>query len=55
MAAVSLSNCFTSPVWMFGFGIGDGAHFYGTHSGVICCYDADGCDDGGGDSESSIG
>ena len=41
--------------WMCGFGSGSGARSYGKHSGVICCYHADGCDDGGGDSESSIG
>lgn len=40
---------------MLDFGISNGVHSYGKKSGVICCYDADGCDDGGGDSESSIG
>lgn len=48
-------NITPSFVWIFSFGTGYGVHFYGRHSGVICCYAADGCDDGGGDSESSIG
>lgn len=58
MVSLSLSYYFTSSdvsARMFRSGIGEGVHFYGKHSGVICFHDADGCDDGGGDSESSIG
>lgn len=31
------------------------ARFCGRSSGVIYCYGADGCDDGGSDSESAVG
>ncbi len=53
LLCLSLFRQLCLDVWSFGSG--NGAHFYGKHSGVIYCYDADGCDDGGGDSESSIG
>lgn len=42
--------------WLdFRFWRANSERFNGKQRGVICCCDADGCDDGGSDSDSSVG